>query len=83
MRLAIKRLPEVVGEALGAALRIEPSLEEQFPDFRRAVDLRSRIIHGYDDVSALAVWDIVHTNLPFLRDILADLLRDAAKEDDE
>lgn len=63
-RLAVERLLEIVGEALSVALRIDPELRTQFPDFHRAVGLRNRIIHGYDDINDVVIWDIVQTNLP-------------------
>ena len=44
-------------------LRLDANLEEH-PDFRRAVSLRNRIIHGYDGVNNLATWDIARTNIP-------------------
>jgi uncharacterized protein with HEPN domain len=75
-RLAVERLPEIVGEALGAALRQSPDLETQYPDFRRAVSLQNRIIHGYDDVNDQAIWDIARTNIPVLIVQLESLLDD-------
>lgn len=80
-RLAVERLLEIVGEALGAALREDPGLEERYPDFRRAVSLRNRIIHGYDDVDDQAIWDIVQINIPTLITQLASLLDDMVGED--
>jgi uncharacterized protein with HEPN domain len=57
-------------------LRQEPGLEARFPDFRRAVSLRNRIIHGYDDVNNLVIWDIARTNIPVLIEQLESVLAD-------
>jgi uncharacterized protein with HEPN domain len=58
-------------------LRIAPELEEDYPDLRRAVGLRNRIIHGYDDINDVVIWDIVKTNIPTLIYHLAVLLEEA------
>lgn len=74
IRLAVERLLEIVGEALSVPLRIDPDLRERFPDMLRAVELRNRIIHGYDDINDVVIWDILQTNLPPLIDQLETLL---------
>jgi uncharacterized protein with HEPN domain len=79
-RLAVERLLEIVSEALGAALREDPELEDRYPDLRRAVSLRNRIIHGYDDVNDQAIWDIVQTNIPTLTSQLVSILHDYGRQ---
>jgi uncharacterized protein with HEPN domain len=64
LRLAVERLFEILGEALAAVLRLDPDLEGEWPDLRRAVPLCNRIIHGYDHINDVVIWDIVRTNLP-------------------
>ena len=80
-RLAVERLLEIVGEALTVALRIDSDIEDQYPDLRRAVGLRNRIIHGYDDFNDVVIWDVVQTNIPPLLGALADLLDEATEAD--
>ncbi len=77
LRLAVERLLEITGEALSIALRIDPTLEDRYPDLRRAVGLRNRIIHGYDDINDAVIWDIVQTIVPLLARELGVLLDDA------
>ncbi len=60
----MERLFEILGKALAAVLRLDPDLEGQWPDLRRAVSLRNRIIHGSDDINDVVIRDIVRTNLP-------------------
>lgn len=81
VRLAVERLLEIVGEALSVALRIDPSLEDRYIDLRRAVGLRNRIIHGYDDINDAVIWDIVKSNVPPLARDLGILLDDAPDVD--
>ncbi len=74
VRIAVERLLEIVGEALSVALKMDPSLQDRFPNLRRAVGLRNRIIHGYDDINDAVIWDIVQTNVPPLARELGVLL---------
>lgn len=77
LRLACERLLGIVGEALTVALRADPSLVGNVPDIRRAIGLRNRIIHGYDDVSDTIIWDTIETNIPELVVTLENLLDNA------
>lgn len=54
---AIERNLEIIGEAMGRILKVEPD----FPitTARQIIDTRNRIIHGYDDVSDQIIWTIV------------------------
>ena len=63
LNLALVRLLEIVGEA---AARISPHERERFPGipWRDVVDLRNRLIHGYDEVSFDILWAIVQQDLP-------------------
>lgn len=47
------------------------------PEIPRIVGLRNRLIHGYDSVDDLLVWDIVLTKLPVLRAELTEHLTKA------
>jgi uncharacterized protein with HEPN domain len=72
VRSATERQFEIIGEALGKAAEVDPSLAEQMPDLPRIVGLR--LIHGYDSVDDEIVWDIVQTRIPQLIDLLEALL---------
>ena len=45
---AVERKFEIIGEALNRAVILEPTLEDEIPEFRQIVGLRNRVIHGYD-----------------------------------
>jgi uncharacterized protein with HEPN domain len=74
--LASERLLGIVGEALAVALKTDPSLDRAVPDTRRAIGLRNRIIHGYDEVSDATIWDTIETNIPELVVNLKHLLEE-------
>lgn len=42
--------------------------------------LRNRIIHDYDGISLLPVWETISVNFPELRAMLQDILRETEKE---
>jgi uncharacterized protein with HEPN domain len=65
LRSAVERKLEIIGEATGRILQIDP----QFPiaNARRIVDLRNRVIHGYDSINDDNIWVIVVKDLPPLK----------------
>ena len=75
LRSAVERQFEIVGEALGRAVRRDPAVETLIPDIHRIVGLRNRLIHGYDSVDDQLVWDLVQNKLPALAQVLDEALR--------
>ncbi|HNY38737.1 MAG TPA: DUF86 domain-containing protein [Bryobacteraceae bacterium] len=75
LRSAVERQFEIVGEALGRAVRRDPALETAIPEIHRIVGLRNRLIHGYDSVDDQLVWDLVQTKLPALARVLDVVLQ--------
>jgi uncharacterized protein with HEPN domain len=74
VRDAVERRLGIIGEALHRAASLEPGLAEQIPELRQIVGLRNRVIHGYDDVNAEIVWNVVQHRLPSLQTRLVQLL---------
>ncbi len=70
---AVIRQLEVIGEA---SKRLSPELRDAHPEipWRRICGLRDVLIHDYMAVDLEAVWNIVHTGIPRLRDCVADML---------
>ena len=71
-RSAVERQLEILGEACSRLVRMEPTLVEQVPTLKLAIDLRNRIIHGYDAVNDEIVYLTVTADLDALK---ADLTR--------
>jgi uncharacterized protein with HEPN domain len=76
VRDAVERRLGIIGEALNRAVFLEPALADQIPELRSIVELRNRVIHGYDAVDNVIVWDIVQNKLPFLQESVSALLND-------
>ncbi|WP_140485493.1 DUF86 domain-containing protein [Flavobacterium sp. GSA192] len=62
---AVERNIEIIGEAMNRILKEDKSIE--ISNSRKIVDVRNRIIHGYNSVSDDVIWGIVIKNLPVLQ----------------
>lgn len=71
---AVERKFEIIGEALKRASEADPNLLNAIPDLRRIVGTRNRIIHVYEAVDQLILWDAIHNDLPSLRNCLLEML---------
>ena len=69
---ALERNIEIIGEAMSRILKEDNSIE--ISNSRKIVDVRNRIIHGYDSVSDDVIWGIVIKNLPVLQKEVVVLL---------
>ena len=69
---AVERNIEIIGEAMSRILQKNNSL--QIANSRKLVDVRNRIIHGYDSVSDDIIWGIVIRHLPILKKEIEGLL---------
>ena len=62
---AVERNIEIIGEAMNRILKKSDSFE--ISNARKLVDVRNRIIHGYDSVSDEVIWGILIRHLPLLQ----------------
>ena len=69
---AIERNIEIIGEAMNRILIQNEKIE--ISDSRKIVDLRNRIIHGYDSVSDEVIWGIIIKQIPVLKNEVEKLL---------
>lgn len=68
---AVERNIEIIGEAMNRILKKE---DLHITNSRKIVDLRNRIIHGYDTVSDDIIWGIVINHLPTLKNEVSKYL---------
>lgn len=71
---AIERNIEIIGEAMNRILKRDNNIV--ITNSRKLVDVRNRIIHGYDSVSDDIMWGIVTQYLPILQIEIEGLLED-------
>ncbi len=71
---AVIRRLEIIGEA---ARRISEEARAAYPDlpWNDMVGMRNVMIHEYDDVDLVIVWETVHNDLPPLIDALDKILQ--------
>lgn len=62
-RSAVERQLEILGEACARLARMNPALLQSITDLKLAIDLRNRIIHGYDAVDDEMVYLTVTQDL--------------------
>lgn len=73
-RSAVERQLEILGEACSRLAKLEPALIELVAGLKLAIDLRNRIIHGYDSVNDELVYLTVTEDLDALKSDLVRLL---------
>ncbi len=69
---ATERNIEIIGEAMSRILVKDNSLK--LSNARKIVDTRNRIIHGYDTVSDIIMWNVITAYLPILKKEIQHLL---------
>lgn len=62
-RAAVMRQLEIMGEA---ARRLSEETRLEIPEipWRQIISMRNRLIHGYDDVDLVIVWETIQNDLP-------------------
>jgi uncharacterized protein with HEPN domain len=79
LRSAVERQFEIIGEALGQALRLDSGLSARISNTSRIIAFRNRLIHGYASIADEIVWGVLEANLPTLQKEVAALLNDLNK----
>lgn len=71
---AVERNIEIIGEAMSRIIKVNSEIK--ISNSRKIVDVRNRIINGYDSVSDDVIWGIVIKNLPVLQKEVEILLNE-------
>ncbi|MDA8272216.1 MAG: DUF86 domain-containing protein [Deltaproteobacteria bacterium] len=77
------RTIEVIGEA-ATKIKNMPNSSDFFEkynsvDWKEAVRMRNRIIHGYEDIDLEIVWNTVKTDFPKLNNNIENVIREEQK----
>ena len=70
---AIERNLEIIGEAMNRLLKVDATVS--ISSARQIVNLRNKIIHGYDTVSDEIIWTIATREVPKLKLEIEQLLK--------
>ena len=63
---AVERKFEILGEAFKRIEDADPSFRVHLPEMGAIIGMRNRLIHGYDAVNDVVVWNTVQDNIPAL-----------------
>jgi uncharacterized protein with HEPN domain len=71
---AVERNIEIIGEDMNRILKKDDSFK--ITDSGKIVDVRNRIIHGYDTVSDEIIWSIIKKMLPSLQSEIQQIIKE-------
>ncbi len=72
LKAAVERKIEIIGEALHKAVKLQPDLE--ITNKEKIISIRNRLIHAYDAVDDLLIWEIITRHTRLLKAELEKLL---------
>lgn len=67
LQSAVERQFEIAAEALNRLLKLAPEIVQRITDYRRIIDFRNLLSHGYDLVDSAIVWGVLQKDVPVLR----------------
>jgi uncharacterized protein with HEPN domain len=73
LRRAIEREFEIIGEAMSRIEKQDSSLN--ITSKRQIIDMRNRVIHGYDKTDNEIIWGTIVRHLPTLKTEIQNLLK--------
>ena len=74
LKSGVQRQFEIIGEALNRLSKGDPATAARITERRQIISFRNVLIHGYDIVDDLVVWDVVCKKLPILLDEVRAIL---------
>jgi uncharacterized protein with HEPN domain len=72
LRRAVEREFEIIGEAMSRIERLDSKLE--ISGKKQIINMRNRVIHGYDKIDDEIVWGTIVRHLPTLKREITNLL---------
>lgn len=75
LRQAIERNFEIIGEAIRRLDQHDPDAAARIGDYRQIIAFRNILIHGYDLVDHLLVWNTIEQQVPVLLNDIETLQR--------
>ena len=72
LRRAVEREFEIIGEAMNRIEKLDPKLD--ISSKKQIINMRNRVIHGYDKIDDEIVWGTIVRHLPTLKAEIYNLL---------
>lgn len=73
LRRAVEREFEIIGEAMNRIEKIDSTID--ISSKKQIINMRNRVIHGYDKIDNEIVWGTIVRHLPNLKQEIETLLR--------
>jgi uncharacterized protein with HEPN domain len=73
LRRAVEREFEIIGEAMNRIERLDPKIK--ILSKKQIINMRNRVIHGYDKIDDKIVWGTIIKYLPTLKSEISNLLK--------
>ena len=73
LRRAVEREFEIIGEAMNRIEKIDSTIN--ISSKKQIINMRNRVIHGYDKIDNEIIWGTIVRHLPNLKQEIEDLLR--------
>jgi uncharacterized protein with HEPN domain len=81
LQSAVERQFEIAAEALNRLLKWSPPLAQRITEYRRIIDFRNLLSHGYDLIDPTIVWGVIEKDVPILHLEVEQLLTELARPD--
>lgn len=72
LRRAVEREFEIIGEAMNRIDKLDSTLK--ISSKRQMINMRNRVIHGYDKIDDVIIWGTIVRHLPLLKMEVENLL---------
>jgi uncharacterized protein with HEPN domain len=80
LRQAVERNFEIIGEAVGRLAKVDPATAAKIDKYQQIISFRNLLIHGYDLIDEVQVWEVIQTSLPTLETEVAAILEGGASD---
>ena len=74
-RSAVERELQIIGEALIGLEKVAPAVASQIPEYQNIIGFRHVLVHGYESLDPMTVWNVVETKLEDLAQMIKSLLK--------
>ena len=75
-RSAVERELQIIGEAVLQLQRVAPHLAARLSEHQKIIGFRHVLVHGYDSLQPVTVWNVVETKLAVLHTEVQALLEE-------
>ena len=75
-RSAVERELQIIGEALIGLEKIAPAVASRIPEYQNIIGFRHVLVHGYDSLDPMTVWNVMETKLEALAPNISSLLKE-------